>query len=79
MAVTWPIHEMLALARMKSSALRTSLSAANTGSAAGCAPPATRAVIASRKRPRIAATGSSTVVMPATEIGPGMMRTESAG
>jgi len=38
----------------------------------------TRLTMAASKRPRMSATGSSTVVMPATEIGPGMVRTESA-
>ena len=38
----------------------------------------TRSTAACSKRPRMSAIGSSIVVMPATEIGPGMMRTESA-
>ena len=37
-----------------------------------------RLMAAVSKRPRMSAIGSSMVVMPATEIGPGMARTESA-
>ncbi len=68
---------MFGLRRMKSSASSQSASNAKR-SVWEAALDATRAVIASLKRPRMSATGSSTVVMPATEIGPGMMRTESA-
>ena len=78
LAMRWPTQEMFGDLRMNSSAETAAPNWAKAVLSALADSADTRLTMAASKRPRMSATGSSTVVMPATEIGPGMMRTESA-
>ena len=80
LVMRWPVHEMKGTLRSHSSRVAAGLPLPRREATGVATTPesARREAAAASKRPSREATGSSTRSMPATETGPGMMRTWSA-